>query len=67
MEASPWDLHHVEGVGIEDVESVAAIHEHLRESHIAHNRADDEREPARARHMVGMVTLVKGNSHLGPS
>jgi hypothetical protein len=23
MEASPWDLHHVEGVGIEDVESAA--------------------------------------------
>jgi hypothetical protein len=39
METSPWDLHHVEGVGIKDVESVAAIHEHLRGSHIAHDQA----------------------------
>jgi hypothetical protein len=62
----PGDLYLVEGVSIEDVECVVAIHEDLGEVHFVNDWADDELEPTGVGHVVRMIAPIKGDGHLRP-
>jgi hypothetical protein len=55
----------LQGLGVDDVEAAASVHEDLGEPNIADDRVDDERVPSWARHIVGVVTLVEGNGLVG--
>jgi hypothetical protein len=54
------------GLGVDDVEAAASIHEDLGEPSVADDGVDDKRVPSRARHAVGVVALVEGNGFVGP-
>lgn len=45
----------------------ATIHEHLHEAHIANDRTDNKQKATETQHVVGVVALVEGEHHLGPS
>jgi hypothetical protein len=60
------DLQEPEGLGVDDVEAVASIHEDLGEPGVADDRIDNERVPSWARHVVGVVALVEGDGIFGP-
>ena len=66
MWAVPEDLHLVEGVGVDDVESIVTVHEDLGKAHFANDWAHDERESMRAGHVVRMIAPIEGDGHLGP-
>jgi hypothetical protein len=55
-----------EGLGVDDVEAAASVHEDLGEPDVVDDRVDNERVFPRARHAVGMVALVKGDGLVGP-
>ena len=55
-----------EGLGVDDVEAAASVHEDLGEPVVADDGVDDERVFPRARHMVGVVGLVEGDELVGP-
>jgi hypothetical protein len=54
------DLQEPEGVGVDDVEAAASVHEDLGKPDVADNRINNERVLPRARHAVGVVALVEG-------
>jgi hypothetical protein len=60
------DLQEPEGLGIDDVEAAAPVHEDLGEPDVADDRVDNEWIFPRARHAVGVVALVKGDGLVGP-
>jgi hypothetical protein len=60
------DLQEPEGLGVDDVEAAASIHEDLGEPDIADDGVDNEWIFLRARHAVGVVTLVEGDGLVGP-
>jgi len=68
-EAALGYLYLVEGLSVEDVEAVAAIHEHLGQACSAHNRADHERVAPGpwVRDVVAMVVPIEGDGHFRPS
>ena len=60
------DAQEPEGLGVDDVEAAAPIHQDLGEPDIADNGVDDERVFPRARHMVGVVGPVESDGLVGP-
>jgi hypothetical protein len=60
------DLQEPEGFGVDDVEATASVHEDLGEPGVADDGVDDERVLSRARHAVGVVSLVEGDGLIGP-
>jgi hypothetical protein len=55
-----------EGLGVDDVEAAASVHEDLGEPDVADDGVDNERILPQARHAVGVVTLVEGDELVGP-
>jgi hypothetical protein len=55
-----------EGLGVDDVEAAASVHEDLGEPDVADDGVDNERVFSRARHAVGVVGLVEGDGLVGP-
>jgi hypothetical protein len=60
------DLQEPEGLGIDDVEAAATVHEDLGEPDVADDRIDNERVLSRARHAVGVVALDEGDGLVRP-
>jgi hypothetical protein len=60
------DLQESEGLGVDDVEVAASVHEDLGEPSVANDRIDNEWVPSWARHAVGVVALVEGDGLVGP-
>jgi hypothetical protein len=55
-----------EGLGVDDVEAAASVHEDLGEPDVADDGVDDERVFPRARHMVGVIGSVEDDGLVGP-
>jgi hypothetical protein len=60
------DLQEPEGLGVDDVEAAASVHEDLGEPDVADDGVDNERIFPRARHVVGVVALVEGDGLVRP-
>jgi hypothetical protein len=60
------DLQEPEGLGVDDVEAGASVHEDLGKPDVADDGIDNERVLSWARHAVGVVTLVEGDGLVGP-
>jgi hypothetical protein len=60
------DLQEPEGLGVDDVEAAASIHEDLGEPDVADDGIDNERVLSGPRHAVGVVALVEGDGLVGP-
>jgi hypothetical protein len=60
------DLQEPEGLGADDVEAAASVHEDLGELDVADDGVDDERVLSSARHAVGVVALVEGDGLVVP-
>jgi hypothetical protein len=60
------DLQEPEGLGIDDVEAAASVHEDLGEPDVANDGVDNEQVLSWARHAVGVVALVEGDGLVGP-
>jgi hypothetical protein len=60
------DLQEPEGLGVDDVEAAASVHENLGEPDVADDGVDNERVFPWARHTVGVVALVEGDGLVGP-
>jgi hypothetical protein len=60
------DLQEPVGLGVDDVEAAASVHEDLGEPDIADDGVDNERVLPWARHAVGVVALVEGDGLVGP-
>jgi hypothetical protein len=59
------DLQEPEGLGVDDVEAAASVHEDLGEPDVADDGVDNERVLSWARHAVGVVALVEGDGLVG--
>jgi hypothetical protein len=55
-----------EGLGVDDVEVAASVHEDLGEPDVANDGVDNKQIFPRARHTVGVVALVEGDGLVGP-
>jgi hypothetical protein len=55
-----------QGLGVDDVEAAASVHEDLGEPSVADDRVDNEWVPSWARYAVGVVALVEGDGLVGP-
>jgi hypothetical protein len=55
------DLQELEGLGVDDVEATASVHEDLGKPDVADDGIDNERVLIWARHTVGVVASVKGD------
>jgi hypothetical protein len=53
-----------EGLGVDDVEAAASVHEDLGEPSVANDMIDNKRVPSWARHAVEVVALVEGDALL---
>jgi hypothetical protein len=60
------NLQELEGLGVDDVEVAASVHEDLGKPDVADDGVDNEQVPPRARHAVGVVALVEGDGLVGP-
>jgi hypothetical protein len=60
------DLQEPEGLGVDDVEAAASVHEDLGEPGVADDEVDDEWVLSGAQHAVGVVALVEGDGLVGP-
>jgi hypothetical protein len=60
------DTQEPEGLGVDDVEAAASVHEDLGEPDVADDGVDNERVFPRARHVVGVVGSVEGDGLVGP-
>ena len=60
------DLQEPEGLGVDDVEAAASIHEDLGKPDVADDRIDNERVLPRAWHTIEVVTLVERYGLVGP-
>jgi hypothetical protein len=60
------DLQEPEGLGVDDVEAAASVHEDLGKPDVADDGIDNERVLSRARHAVGVVALVEGDGLVEP-
>jgi hypothetical protein len=60
------DLQEPDGLGIDDVEAAASVHEDLGEPDVADDGVDNERVLSWARYAVGVVALVEGDGLVGP-
>jgi hypothetical protein len=64
-ELRPLDPQEVEGLGVDNVEVAATVHEHFSEARIGDDGIDDERVDSRVRDVVRMVVMVKSDSRFG--
>jgi hypothetical protein len=55
-----------EGLGVDEVEAAASVHEDLGEPDVADDGVDNVRVFPWARHTVGMVALIEGDGLVGP-
>jgi hypothetical protein len=62
---SPYP-HELQGIHIDDVEVAASIHEHLGETSVSDDGADDERVLPEIQGVFRMVVLVEGDGAVGP-
>jgi hypothetical protein len=60
------DLQEPKGLGVDDVEVAASVHEGLGKPDVADDGIDNERVLPWARHAVGVVALVEGDGLVGP-
>jgi hypothetical protein len=60
------DLQEPKGLGVDDVEAAASVHEDLGEPGVADDGVDDERVVSWAQHAVGVVASVEGDGLVGP-
>jgi hypothetical protein len=60
------DLQEPEGLGVDDVEAAASVHEDLGKPDVADDGIDNERVLSWARHAVGVVALVEGDGLVRP-
>jgi hypothetical protein len=60
------DLQEPEGLGVDDVEAAASVHEGLAEPDVADDGVDNEQVLSWAQHAVGVVALVEGDGLVGP-
>jgi hypothetical protein len=60
------DLQEPEGLGVDDVEDAASVHEDLGKPDVADDGNDNERVLPWARHAVGVVALVECDGLVGP-
>jgi hypothetical protein len=65
-ELCPLDPQEVKGLGIDDVEATAPVHEHLGEVRVGDDGIDDERVDPRIRDIVWVVITVERDGRLGP-
>jgi hypothetical protein len=59
------DLQEPEGLGVDDVEAAASVHEDLGETDVPDDGVDNERIFPRARHAARVVALVEGDGLVG--
>jgi hypothetical protein len=59
------DLQEPEGLGVDDVEVAASVHEDLGEPDVADDGVDNERVLSWTRHAVEVVALVEGDGLVG--
>jgi hypothetical protein len=60
------NMQELEGLGVDDVEAAASIHEDLGEPDVADDGVNNERVFSRARHAVRVVDLVEGDGLVRP-
>jgi hypothetical protein len=60
------DLQEPDGLGVDDVEAAASVHEDLGKPDVADDRIDNEQVLPQARHAVRVVALVEGDGLVGP-
>jgi hypothetical protein len=60
------DLQEPEGLGVDDVEAAASVHEDLGKPDVADDGIDNERVLPWARHAVGVGALVEGDGLVRP-
>jgi hypothetical protein len=60
------DLQEPEGLGVDDVEAAASVHEDLGEPGVADDGVNNEQVLSWARHVDGVVALVEGDGLVGP-
>jgi hypothetical protein len=60
------DFQELEGLGVDDVEAAASIHEDLGEPSVVDDGVDNKRVLSWAWHAVGVVALVEGDGLVGP-
>ena len=59
-EARLVDTHHIERLGVHDVEAVASVHQYFGESLWADDRVDHKRIPSRVQDDIWMVNPIEG-------
>jgi hypothetical protein len=62
----PPDSQEVEGLGVDNVEPVATVHEHFSEVRIGDDGIDEEWVDSRVRDVVWMVVMIKSDSRSRP-
>jgi hypothetical protein len=62
----PINPQEFQGLGVDDVEAAAPVHEDFGEPSVADDRINDERVPSWAWHEVGVVISVEGDRLVGP-
>jgi hypothetical protein len=65
LELRPPDSQEVEGLGIDNVEAAATIHEYFSEAHVDNDGIDDERVDSRVRDVVRMVITIECDGRFG--
>jgi hypothetical protein len=60
------DTYQIKHVGIEDVESATAVHEHLRKARISDDGVDDERVLPQVWNSGRMIIMIEGDNGVGP-
>jgi hypothetical protein len=66
LEVHPRDSQKVEGLGINDVETAASVHEHLGEACVGDDGINDEWVDSRIGDVVWVVIMIESDGHLGP-
>jgi hypothetical protein len=64
LELRPLDSQEVEGLGVDNVEAAATVHEHFSEARVGDDRIDDEWVDSRIGDVVWMVITVESDGHL---
>jgi hypothetical protein len=65
-ELRPLDLQKIEGLGVDNVEAAASVHEHLVEARVGDDGIDDEWVDSRIGDIVWMVITVEHDGGLRP-
>jgi hypothetical protein len=66
LELGPANAYQIKHVGIEDVESATAVHEHLGKARISDDGVDDERVLPWVWNSGRMIITIEGDSGVGP-